>query len=400
MSSEEAPFAAALCRLPGAGPATLVRLLRHQTPREAWESACRGIGELPPTDAEDPQASLWPEPRRRRQAARDRATEWAVAARRFDPETWWAPFAAQGIRVTWWGAPTFPRALLLDPDPPGVLFWRGSLEWLARPCVALVGTRRATPGGRGVAFEMGRALAGAGVCVVSGLALGIDGAAHAGAVQAAAMPGAAGPVGVAANGVDVPYPRRHFKLWEAVVSAGAVLSETLPGAPAEAWRFPVRNRIIAGLSQLVVVVESHAAGGSLITAEAALARGIEVRVVPGPVQSPACAGSNQLLYDGPGPVRDARDVLDALGLFLSDPPRLTSAAVEQADRRLSGEERAVLEAVGWQPASTGQVIERSGLPVGPVMAALEGLEQRGRLLREGEWWVQRPVSTIGGGRAG
>jgi DNA processing protein len=323
-------------------------------------------------------------------------------ARRIDPEAWWEPYAARGIRVTWWGAPTYPRALLLDPEPAGVLFWRGSLEWLARPCVALVGTRRPTPGGRRVAFELGRDLAAAGVCVVSGLALGIDGAAHAGAVQTAAVPGGAGPVGVAANGVDVPYPRRHFKLWEEVVSAGAVLAETLPGAPAEAWRFPVRNRIIAGLSQLVVVVESHAAGGSLITAEAALARGIDVRVVPGPVQSPASAGSNQLLYDGPGPVRDARDVLDALGLFLSDPPSRASAGQrgERTDRRPTPEQRAVLEAVGWQPCSTGQVIERSGLPVAQAMVALDGLEQLGRLAREGDWWVQRPVPTISGGRAG
>ncbi len=226
--------------------------------------------------------------------------------------------------MTWPGRPDYPSALVNDPERPGVLFWRGDLRHLARPCVAVVGTRRATLDGRSVAFELGRDLAAAGICVVSGLALGIDGAAHAGALRSARASVArgagaigAGPAGVAASGVDVPYPRRHAGLWEQVVTSGVMLSETLPGRPAQAWRFPARNRIIAGLAAMVVVVESHAAGGSLITAEAAMARGIEVRVVPGPVHSSASAGSNQLLYDGPGPVRNAQDVLDGLGIFLA-----------------------------------------------------------------------------------
>jgi DNA processing protein len=392
MTTDEAPYAAALCRLPGAGPATLVRLLRDQTPGQVWADVRSGIEPALAADAEPQQAALWSEPGRRRADGRRR--EWQVTARRIDPEVWWEPFARQGIHVTWWGAPTYPAALLNDPEPPGVLFWRGSLEWLSRPCVALVGTRRSTPGGRRVAFAMGRDLAAAGVCVVSGLALGIDGAAHAGAVLGAAAPRGAGPVGVAANGVDVPYPRRHCTLWEAVASSGAVLSETLPGAPAEAWRFPVRNRIIAGLSQMVVVVESHSAGGSLITAEAALIRGVEVRVVPGPVQSPASSGSNQLLYDGPGPVRDAQDILDGLGLFRSDPAPGTGGAVAtEADRGLTPDQRAVLEVVEWRPTSTGQIIERTGVPVARAMAALDGLEQLGRVTREGEWWVQGPPTA-------
>jgi DNA processing protein len=235
-----------------------------------------------------------------------------------------------------------------------------------------------------VAFDLGRDLAAAGVCVISGLALGIDGAAHHGALKARGE-SVVGPVGVAASGVDVPYPKRHHALWEKVVESGAVLSETLPGRPAEAWRFPVRNRIIAGLSQLVVVVESHARGGSLITAEAALERGIEVRVVPGPVRSSASAGSNQLLYDGPGPVRDARDILDALGI--------TAAAgaarpVEYPDPELEPLAARVFGAIGRTPRSLGDVMAATGLPLATAARLTEELAAQGLLRGDNGHWVR------------
>jgi DNA processing protein len=313
--------------------------------------------------------------------------------------------------VTWPGQRDYPSALVDDPERPGVLFWRGELGHLDRPCVAIVGTRRATHDGRSVAFELGRDLAAAGVCVVSGLALGIDGAAHAGVLSVRPSSPATGPAGVAASGVDVPYPRRHAALWEQVIEAGVMLSETLPGRPPQAWRFPARNRIIAALASMVVVVESHAAGGSLITADAAIARGVEVRVVPGPVHSSASAGSNQLLYDGPGPVRNAQDVLDALGFFAAPSAaagrgRATTALRHR--RRLPGgmsrppdtpppdgraeslprEARQVLEAVGWQPTLLSQVVDRTGLPVGTAARALESLETAGLVRREQHWWVR------------
>jgi DNA processing protein len=249
---------------------------------------------------------------------------------------------------------------------------------------------------------MGRDLAAAGVCVVSGLALGIDGAAHAGVLSAmheadaGSSAGFGGPAGVAASGVDVPYPRRHARLWEHVVETGLMLSETPPGRPAQAWRFPARNRIIAGLSRMVVVVESHLAGGSLITAEAAIVRGIEVRAVPGPVHSPASAGSNQLLYDGPGPVRDARDVLDGLGIFLSGPVgRRREGPVNDMEVRramLDSETKRVLNAVLWRPTSLNQVVAQSGVPVGVAWKALDQLETVGIIGREGDWWVRRAAS--------
>jgi DNA processing protein len=255
-----------------------------------------------------------------------------------------------------------------------------------------------------VAFEMGRDLAAAGVCVVSGLALGIDGAAHAGVLTALGeaagrsdagdTAGVAGPAGVAASGVDIPYPRRHAPLWEHVAGTGVMVSETPPGRPPQAWRFPARNRIIAGLSRMVVVVESHRTGGSLITAEAAIARGIDVGVVPGPVHSAASAGSNQLLYDGPGPVRDARDVLDRLGIFLSGPVGLGSVGLKDPEdeaARLDMETAQVLKAVLWRPTSLNQVVAHSDVHVGPASRALDRLETLGLVAREGDWWVRRPT---------
>ena len=264
------------------------------------------------------------------------------------------------------------------------------------------GTRHATPGGRALAFELGRDLAEAGVCVVSGLALGIDGASHRGALVTG-RPGAT--VGVAASGVDRVYPARHHGLWEAVVEFGAVISETPPGYPAQTWRFPARNRIIAGLVSMVVVVESHAAGGSLITADAAIQRGIEVRAVPGPVQSPASAGTNQLLYDGPGPVRDATDILIALGTAVPTRPVATPPRTESQPRAGSlarrGQPRhddrdadadrpppmaAMLEIMGWQPRSLNWIVARRGDGIAAVAADLESLAAEGRVREERGWW--------------
>jgi DNA processing protein len=301
-----------------------------------------------------------------------------------------------------------------------VLFARGELGLLeGRPCVALIGTRRCTPEGREVAYRLGYDLCAAGAVVVSGLALGIDGAAHAGALGAArdagtsGGPGAAGStVGVAASGVDVVYPRQHAALWGEVARLGALVSETPPGAPAQAWRFPSRNRIIAGLAQMVVVVECHASGGSWHTVEAAVRRGIEVGAVPGSVQSPASVGTNTLLHEGATPVRCAQDVLDALGIFdqPEHPRRRPGPPREQGRREAGGPagrapvarsaepanplDDRVLAAVTGRPLCLEEIVERSGLPVTAVVVALERLEEQGALLGEAGWWARarRPVT--------
>lgn len=399
--------AAALARLPGIGPARLVEILRESDPCDAWCSILAGELTRPPARQQLPLAGLAGQGERR--------TSWAEAAARFDVEASWSRARAAGIGVTWIGRDDFPESLAADPHPPGVLFFRGSLHWLRHPCVAIVGTRSATPSGRAVAYEMARDLAAAGVCVVSGLALGIDGSAHRGALSVLGDPGRPFPpacasgdpaagrcatVGVAASGVDVPYPKRHAELWEQVAATGALLSETPPGYQAEAWRFPSRNRIIAGLVRIVVVVESHVAGGSLITAEAAIERGLEVRAVPGPVDSPASAGSNQLLYDGAGPVRGATDVLDALGMLL---PSASGSGRAPGGRpvgaaavpELGSLQAAVLSAVGWTPTSVNRIAERCALELPRVVPALEQLAARGFVADDGGWWSRiRP----GGGR--
>src|SRR5258705_11936294 len=163
----------------------------------------------------------------------------------------------------------------------------------------------------GMAFELGHDLAAAGVRVVWGLALGIDGAAHAGALAA---PGGAPPVAVVGSGPDVVYPRRHADLWRRVVDAGVLFSESPMGAAPEGWRFPLRNRIIAALADVLVVVESRHQGGSRHTVDAAADRDRTILAVPGPVRSPLSADPNELLHQGAGPARDVVDVLVALGL--------------------------------------------------------------------------------------
>ena len=259
--------------------------MSHYGPRQAWAQVLAG-GERRP----DPPSG---------QARPGQRISWADAAAGVDPVARFERMQADGVAVTYLGQPAFPHALRHDPQPPAVLFWIGALASLDRPCVAVVGTRQCTSYGRAMAAELGRDLADAGVCVVSGLALGIDGAAHAGALAAGAA--AAGPVGVAASGVDRPYPQRHAELWARVAAAGAVISETAPGQPAQSWRFPARNRIIAGLCRVVVVVESHAGGGSMLTVAAAADRGVDVLAVPGPSPVSSSIGTNQLLFEGAGP---------------------------------------------------------------------------------------------------
>jgi DNA processing protein len=312
-----------------------------------------------------------------------RRVEWDAAAGRIDVLGNWATVGSAGIGVTFLGDAGYPSSLRGDPEAPGVLFWSGDPSLLGRTCVAIIGTRRCTSYGREVAHDIALGLARAGVCVVSGLALGIDGAAHQGAL--ADMAGTT--VGVAASGVDVPYPRRHARLWADVLARGVIISETPPGRPAQAWRFPARNRVIAGLAKKVVVVESHQGGGSMLTVAAADKRDVDVLVVPGPVNSPSSAGTNELLRTGSTPVRHARDVLDELGDFRpwSDGqgrlPGLSPPAV-----RLDASSRDILAAVDRTPTTVATIVERTGLAPGALSSALLKLEGLGLLRGHAGWW--------------
>ncbi len=212
-----------------------------------------------------------------------------------------------GVRILSPADPAWP--FTDDPEPPGLLFARGDLDLLAPDtAVAVVGTRRCTALGRTVAYGLGRDLVSADAVVVSGLALGVDGAAHRGALDHGRA-----VVGVVAGGLDVVYPRANRALWDEVADRGLLLSETPLGLRPDRWRFPARNRLIAALSDGVIVVESHERGGALSTADEAIRRDLPVMAVPGSVTSAASRGTNALLLDGAVPVRDALDVLAYLG---------------------------------------------------------------------------------------
>jgi DNA processing protein len=375
-------YAVALAGLPLIGPSTLSRLVRGLGPEQAWSEIVAGRspfaqdGPAPLFDAGAASGMTPPPP------ARGMRPEWPAAARATDPSEVWASCRAAGIEVVCYGGSGYPARLLDDPEPPGVLFYRGSLRPLAGLCIAIVGTRRCTHYGRDVARRLGRDLACQGACIVSGVALGIDGAAHLGALDAGRQ---GATVGIAASGVDVPYPRRHAELWDRMCLAGAVVSESPPGSPALAWRFPSRNRIIAGLAHGLVVVESGLGGGSMLTVTSAMARGRAVMAVPGAVTSPASAGTNQLLSEGAGVARHAADVLDALGSIglVMPPPE------PREPHALSTRARQVLAAVDWTPTATGEILTRSGLSLAQVSPELHRLGERGLVTGGAGWWERR-----------
>jgi DNA processing protein len=292
-----------------------------------------------------------------------------------------AAHRAAGVRVLLLDDPDYPEAIRIDHEPPAVLFVHGDLALLSGPRVAVVGTRRCTGSGAAVARDLGRELAAAGVAVVSGLALGIDGAAHAGALTGGERAGP--PIGVIGCGHDRPYPRQHTALWGAVRARGMMVGECPLGTPPASWRFPARNRVIAALADVLVVVESHAVGGSLLTVQEAIDRDVPVMAVPGSVRSPATAGTNQLLADGCPPVRDLDDVLVALGLH-------TAGRRGRVDRRRRpGAEGAdVLAALGWEPATLEQLVVRTGRSVLAVSLALHELEVDGWVALDGSWYEQ------------
>ena len=216
--------------------------------------------------------------------------------------------AAAGLVAVCRCEPGYPERLRDLPDPPAVLHVAGSLAALpSGEAVAIVGSRRATPYGLEVSSALGRALTATGVPVISGMALGIDSAAHVGALEAAA---AAPPVVVLAGGAETAYPARMRALHRRLAAAGAVVSEMPPGFTGHRWCFPARNRIIAALSTVTVVVEAATRSGSLITADLATDLGRVVAAVPGPVTSRYSAGANELLHAGAAVVRGPRDVLD------------------------------------------------------------------------------------------
>jgi DNA processing protein len=287
---------------------------------------------------------------------------------RFDEGAYLRSLAAAGLRWIARDEPAFPARLRAIHDPPPGLFARGSaeLDLLARPSVAVVGARACSPYGAEVATSLARELARAGVLVVSGMARGVDAAAHRGALQAGAT------VAVLGCGVDRDYPRAHAQLAAQIAATGLILSEYPPGVEPAPWRFPARNRIVAGLARATVVVEARERSGALITADLALDEGRDVLAVPGEITSHLSDGTNALLRLGAIPVTCAADVLEVLGLDPAPPP--APAALEP---RLAVVHAAVVDA----PAAVDQLVRRTGLGAGHVAAALAELELRGLVIQ-------------------
>ncbi len=296
----------------------------------------------------------------------------------FDESTLRADLERQGIRWLARRDRGFPARLLKIHDPPPGVFVRGAggLALLDRPSVAVVGARACSAYGSTVALELGRGLARAGVVVVSGLARGVDAAAHRGALETGTT------VAVLGCGIDRDYPRAHRTLAASVADRGLIVSEYPPGVEPAPWRFPARNRIVAGLCDATVVVEARERSGALITADLALDEGREVLAVPGEITSLLSQGTNALLRLGATPVTSVDDVLAVIGV---EPAPVTPVAIGP---RLESVRSAVADA----PAAVDEVVRSTGLPPGVVAAALAELELAGLVVHaDGLYRVVMPM---------
>jgi DNA processing protein len=264
------------------------------------------------------------------------------------------------------GEAVYPTTLFDLSDPPRHLWAIGDWSMTVQPVVAIVGTRRATPYGERVTRELATALARAGACVVSGMALGIDGVAHRAALDVGGR-----TIAVLGTGVDVVYPRAHRRLYSEIAERGLLLSELSPGAHCHRGSFPNRNRIIAALARVTIVVEAPFGSGALRTSDHADTIGRTVGAVPGPIDSAASAGTNQLIRDGGATV--VACVEDAMALMgLSIPARTSPTIQTDAERRIWDE-------LQHGPATLDLLCARSGLPVQECLASVTALELRGAI---------------------
>ena len=300
-------------------------------------------------------------------------------------------------RVATLGDTLYPDGLLQMADPPLLLYLMGRLDLPLKHAVAVVGSRNPTPQGALNARQFSLALAEAGVTVVSGLALGVDGAAHEGALQGLASPAdlmaKVATVAVVGTGLDRVYPRAHHALAHRIAQQGWVVSEYPIGTPPLAANFPKRNRLIAGLSQATLVVEAALKSGSLITARLALEQGKEVMAIPGSIHATQARGCHALIRQGAKLVESAQDVLEDLQLAprlsrgLNDPEAENDTT--DADDPSTHAENPLLQAMGWAPLSLDDLQATSGLAIGPLQAQLMALELDGEVVRMPGGLLQR-----------
>ena len=269
------------------------------------------------------------------------------------------------------GDPQYPAALLETADPPLLLYAQGQIDLLHRPAhtVAVVGSRNPSPQGADNARAFAAHLSRAGLVVVSGLALGIDGAAHEGALD-----GPSGTVAVVGTGLDRVYPRRHLDLAHRIACCGVLISEFAIGTPALPSNFPLRNRVIAGLARGTLVVEAALQSGSLITARLALEAGRDVFAIPGSIHSPLSRGCHALIKQGAKLVDSAQDILDEFGQ-----PSGASVASATSDEPASA--GSLLQALGFDPVSLDALVARTGRSVADLNGSLLELELDGAVMR-------------------
>jgi DNA processing protein len=341
MTADELRAWLALLAAPGLGRISIRKLLERHGSAEAAFSATPAAQQQARADA----------------AAIDRTLTWLDAG------------LAVPRHVVTIGDPRYPAALLETADPPLLLYAVGRIELLLHPAIAVVGSRNPTPQGRENALALATELGRAGLVIVSGLALGIDAAAHEGGLA-----GGAGTIAVIGTGIDIVYPKRHAALFERIAAEGLIVSELPLGAPPLAPHFPQRNRIIAGLCLGTLVVEAAMQSGSLITARLAAEAGREVFAVPGSIHSPQARGCHALIQQGAKLVSQAQDVLDELHWRPVGTP--TAAAAAEPDSH-----DPVLEALGHEVRTLDDLVARTGMSAATLNARLLDLELDGRVAR-------------------
>lgn len=369
MDATHARLCLLLHSLPGLDNPQLRQLLRHfESAQALWEAEPGALAQAGASNAAIADLNIARRRGRHPEAPRD-------VDRQLD-----ALLAVEG-RVIALGAPDYPHLLAVIHDPPPLLYVRGNAGLLQAPQLAIVGSRKASPPGLRFAQELAGAAVLAGLTVTSGLALGIDGAAHRGALEAG------GPsVAVMATGVDSIYPRRHQQLGMQLLEHGCLVSEFAPLTPALPQHFPARNRIISGLALGVLVVEAALPSGSLITAGTALEQGREVFAVPWFPGHPGGRGCLRLLRDGAAMVESIDDILAELGALFQCQLDLVPAAGESPAAGASGSW--LLGLIGFEVVTVEALVTSSGRPVAEVLAALSRLELERSVVRHGGGYIR------------
>ena len=303
-----------------------------------------------------------------------------IAKRQFDDALRWAELADHHLLTQ--DHPHYPTLLLHAPSPPPLLYARGHLARLKHEAIAIVGARNATHAGQANAEAFACFLSAQGWCMISGLAHGIDAAAHLGAVRSAAQLGAGGTIAVLGTGIDKTYPADHQTLVEQILdSQGLILSEFPLGAPAKPNHFPRRNRIVAGLSRGVLVVEAALRSGSLITARLASEMGREVFAIPGSIHAPLARGPHALLKQGAKLVESGLDILEELRHFMPTRPEPFASQTIQTSSTQRKPCSPIWHAIGYDPASEETLLARTGLLPAVLQTELLTLEMEGYIER-------------------